>query len=104
MLSSHLSSLTRTPNNPRSSAPPEDTYLSRILIHVQFTSKRKPFLVFAKFAVLKLVHQVLALHGVKSLNIDGSMSFVNRKDVVRKFHDDGSPRVLIFSSLGTAGL
>jgi SNF2 family DNA or RNA helicase len=46
----------------------------------------------------------MKLYGVDSLAIDGSMSFEKRDKVVAQFHAEDSPRVLIFSSVGSAGL
>ena len=46
----------------------------------------------------------MKLYGVDSLAIDGSMSFDKRDKVVAQFHAENSPRVLIFSSVGSAGL
>jgi TATA-binding protein-associated factor len=46
----------------------------------------------------------MKLYGVDSLAIDGSMSFEKRDKVVAEFHAENSPRVLIFSSVGSAGL
>lgn len=46
----------------------------------------------------------MKLYGVDSLAIDGSMSFEKRDKVVAQFHAENSARVLIFSSVGSAGL
>src|SRR6202035_5864147 len=48
--------------------------------------------------------QVFNLYGIEVLRIDGNMPFAKRQTVVDAFHTEGSPRVLIFSSVGTAGL
>jgi hypothetical protein len=48
--------------------------------------------------------KVLSLYGVVSLFIDGNMSFEKRNGVVSRFHEPDAPRVLIFSSVGSAGL
>lgn len=48
--------------------------------------------------------QVLDLYQTDSLAIDGSMSFDKRNKIIAKFHSPNSPRVLIFSSVGSAGL
>jgi TATA-binding protein-associated factor len=47
---------------------------------------------------------VLELYDTKSLAIDGSMSFKKRDKIIADFHSPDSPRVLIFSSVGSAGL
>ena len=39
-----------------------------------------------------------------SLSIDGSMSFDKRDKIVATFRDPKSARILIFSSVGAAGL
>lgn len=47
---------------------------------------------------------MLELYGIESLFIDGGMSYEKRDQVVFDFHQPGKPRVLIFSSVGSAGL
>jgi SNF2 family DNA or RNA helicase len=47
---------------------------------------------------------VLDLYGVDTLAIDGSMRYDRRDEVVSKFHMSGNARVLLFSSVGAAGL
>jgi TATA-binding protein-associated factor len=46
----------------------------------------------------------MKLYGVECLSIDGSMSFEKRDKIVAKFNTDDASRVLIFSSVGSAGL
>lgn len=48
--------------------------------------------------------QVFTLYKIEILRIDGRMSFPKRQSIVDRFYQDGSPRVLVFSSVGTAGL
>jgi hypothetical protein len=49
--------------------------------------------------------QVLKLYGIESLSINGAIPFKQRDMVVEQFvHKPDSPRVLIFSSIGSAGL
>jgi SNF2 family DNA or RNA helicase len=48
--------------------------------------------------------KVLELYGVKCLSIDGSIPYKKRDDIVQKFLGNGSPRVLIFSTVGSTGL
>lgn len=47
---------------------------------------------------------MLELYGLKSLAIDGSMSYESRDKVVAQFHAPDKPRIFIFSSVGSAGL
>jgi hypothetical protein len=49
--------------------------------------------------------QVLKLYGIESLSINGAIPFKQRDMLVEEFvHKPDSPRVLIFSSIGSAGL
>jgi len=49
--------------------------------------------------------QVLSLYGIPSLAINGNMSFEQRDQRIRDLYDDDNDaRVLIFSSVGSAGL
>lgn len=49
--------------------------------------------------------QVLGLYGVSSLTINGKISFDQRTKHVKEFYDNNNEsRVLVFSSVGTAGL
>ncbi|KAF8054647.1 hypothetical protein FPV67DRAFT_1460617 [Lyophyllum atratum] len=52
-----------------------------------------------------LLQNVLELHGVPSLTLNGKMSVEQRNKHVRDFYNDAHPaRVLIFSRVGSAGL
>jgi len=45
------------------------------------------------------------LYGVPSLSINGKISFVERDKCVVAFHSDDQPsHILVFSSIGSAGL
>jgi SNF2 family DNA or RNA helicase len=44
------------------------------------------------------------LYGVRTLFIDGSMSFDVQNKTVLEFHKEDAPCVLIFSSVGSMGL
>jgi hypothetical protein len=47
----------------------------------------------------------MKLYSVECLSIDGNISFEKRDKIVAKFcNDDNAPRILIFSSIGSAGL
>jgi SNF2 family DNA or RNA helicase len=48
--------------------------------------------------------KVLKLFNVDSLSIDGNMAYSKRDEIVAQFHSSNSPRVLIFSKVGSAGL
>ncbi|KAK7434927.1 hypothetical protein VKT23_019930 [Stygiomarasmius scandens] len=68
------------------------------------TATRK-ILVYAEFpSITPLLQNVLQLYGVQSLSIDGSMPFEKRDKIVAEFHKPDSPRVFIFSKVGSAGL
>ena len=47
---------------------------------------------------------MLSLYGVDALSIDGNMSFEKRNRIITHFHEPNTPRILIFSSVGSAGL
>ncbi|KAF8054482.1 P-loop containing nucleoside triphosphate hydrolase protein [Lyophyllum atratum] len=65
----------------------------RIIIYSEFSS------------MAPLLQNVLELHGVPSLTLNGKMSVEQRNKHVRDFYNDAHPaRVLIFSSVGSAGL
>jgi SNF2 family DNA or RNA helicase len=46
----------------------------------------------------------MKLYGIDCLSIDGSMLFEKRAKIVALFQTENGPRVLIFSSVGSAGL
>jgi superfamily II DNA/RNA helicase len=48
--------------------------------------------------------QILNLKGLRSLSIDGSMSFDKRDKIVLDFLSSKTIMILIFSSVGAAGL
>ncbi|KAJ3557756.1 hypothetical protein NP233_g11663 [Leucocoprinus birnbaumii] len=65
----------------------------RIIIYSEFPS------------MTPLLQNVLSLYGVESLAISGKNSLRERDDCVKHLYDDSHPaRVLIFSSVGSAGL
>lgn len=82
----------------------------KLLIFAEFPSMtgllrnvRTPFITHSSYSLCRDI-KVLHLHGVDSLFINGNMSYERRARVVAQFHAPGSPRVLIFSSVGSAGL
>ncbi|KAF5339073.1 hypothetical protein D9758_016463 [Tetrapyrgos nigripes] len=78
--------------------------LPPLLPGVQPTRTRR-ILIYAEFpSVAPLLQNILLLYGVKSLRIDGSMSFRQRDIIVAEFILSGDIRVFIFSSVGSAGL
>lgn len=82
---------------------------NRILVYQEFTSlcgllRQACYQFHMFFFTKKQPLQVLKLYGVECLHIDGQMSFEQRSAVVTQFHAPNSPRVLIFSSVGSAGL
>ncbi|KIK51761.1 hypothetical protein GYMLUDRAFT_251819 [Collybiopsis luxurians FD-317 M1] len=68
------------------------------------TRKRK-ILIYSEFpSMTSLLRKVLSLYNVKTLAIDGNVSFERRAQTVAEFHESNDARVFIFSSVGTAGL
>ncbi|KAF8889787.1 P-loop containing nucleoside triphosphate hydrolase protein [Infundibulicybe gibba] len=67
--------------------------------------QKRRILIYQEFPSLgPLLRNVLALYGVECCYIDGQLTLRRRREVVEKFHSPGGPRVMIFSSVGTAGL
>ncbi|KAF9444080.1 hypothetical protein P691DRAFT_678274 [Macrolepiota fuliginosa MF-IS2] len=68
--------------------------------------KTRRIIIYAEFASMApLLQNVLQLHGVECLIINGTMSFDQRDRRVKEFYSDKHPaRVLVFSSVGCAGL
>src|SRR5882724_9305841 len=56
--------------------------------------------------ILKNTHQVLKLHGISTLEVNGNLTAKQRQDSVTKFRQSNSdgPRVLILSEVGIVGL
>jgi TATA-binding protein-associated factor len=82
---------------------------NRILIYQEFPSlggllRQVSTLGFCLQILKEPIAQVLNLYGVRALFIDGRMSFDVRNKIVLEFHKEEAPRVLIFSSVGSAGL
>ncbi|KAF8800887.1 hypothetical protein BYT27DRAFT_7216694, partial [Phlegmacium glaucopus] len=68
-------------------------------------NKTRQILIYAEFpSMTPLLRNVLDLYEVPSLAIDGTMSFDKRDGIITQFHTPGSPRALIFSSVGSVGL
>ncbi|KAG6852776.1 hypothetical protein C0991_009199 [Blastosporella zonata] len=70
------------------------------------TSHRRRLIIFANFSSMAgLVKNVLEIHGVPCLVINGKIAVTTRDKIVKQFYDDKHPaRVLIISSVGAAGL
>ncbi|KAF9061747.1 hypothetical protein BDP27DRAFT_1452086 [Rhodocollybia butyracea] len=68
--------------------------------------KTRKILIYSEFpSMTALLRKVLRLYnGTESLAIDGTMSFDKRTETVAEFYKPDSARVLIFSSVGSAGL
>ncbi|KAJ3803777.1 P-loop containing nucleoside triphosphate hydrolase protein [Lentinula aff. lateritia] len=67
--------------------------------------KTRKILIYSEFpSMTSLLVKVLKIYAVECLTIDGNDSFDNRANVIAAFQQDGGPRVLIFSSVGTVGL
>ncbi|KAF5359465.1 hypothetical protein D9756_003663 [Leucocoprinus leucothites] len=63
-------------------------------------------IIYAEFpSMTPLLQNVLSLYGVKNIAISGKIQFKQRDKRIKQFYDDSDPaRVLIFSSVGSAGL
>jgi SNF2 family DNA or RNA helicase len=48
--------------------------------------------------------QVLDLHKIPFLWLDGDVPWEKREQIIRKLYMDGNPRLLIFSSVGATGV
>ncbi|KAF9447919.1 hypothetical protein P691DRAFT_670489 [Macrolepiota fuliginosa MF-IS2] len=68
--------------------------------------RMRRIIIFAEFpSMTPLLQNVLRLYGIKSLAISGKIPFSERDKRVKALYDDTNPaRVLIFSSVGSAGL
>ncbi|KAF8869930.1 SNF2 family N-terminal domain-containing protein [Infundibulicybe gibba] len=65
------------------------------------TTNRK-ILIYSEFpSMTKLLRNILTLHGIDTLSIDGKMSYEKRADIVIKFCSLESPRVFVFSTKQT---
>ncbi|KXN82140.1 SWI/SNF-related matrix-associated actin-dependent regulator [Leucoagaricus sp. SymC.cos] len=71
----------------------------RLIVYAEFASMQ-PLLQDVRL----MDEQVLRLYGVESRKINGRTNFEERDKTVDKFRKDTSIRVLIFSSVGSAGL
>ncbi|KAM6490053.1 P-loop containing nucleoside triphosphate hydrolase protein [Amanita muscaria] len=66
---------------------------------------KRHILIFAEFPSMTLIlRNVLSLYNVQTLAIDGKMKFDRRDKIIKQFHQENQPRVLIFSKVGAAGL
>jgi len=94
---------------PRPSSTPGATQTMKIVIFQLFPSLRGPlsqvssFLPVAK-SIIDLSYKCLELYGIKSLAIDGAKSYKARASTVARFKKSKTCRVLIISSVGSAGL
>ncbi|KAK7034787.1 hypothetical protein VNI00_012195 [Paramarasmius palmivorus] len=71
----------------------------------QPTPQERKIIIYAEFpSIIPLLKNVLKLHGVDSLHIDGSISYQQRDRIIAAFKKPGGPRVLIFSAVGSVGL
>ncbi|CAA7271229.1 unnamed protein product [Cyclocybe aegerita] len=78
-----------TPPLPPGQAPSQTT---KILIYQEFPS------------LGPVLRNCFDLYGIKHLHIDGQTKIKSRNAVVKKFREDPSERVLIFSMVGSTGL
>ncbi|KAF8869441.1 P-loop containing nucleoside triphosphate hydrolase protein [Infundibulicybe gibba] len=68
-------------------------------------TKTRRILIYQEFPSLgPLLRRILSLYGIECCYMDGKMRPARRREMVEKFHMPNGPRVLIFSSVGTAGL
>ncbi|KAJ3563513.1 hypothetical protein NP233_g8897 [Leucocoprinus birnbaumii] len=72
----------------------------------QKVTRARRIIIYSEFSSMaSLFQNVLGLYGVPSLTINGQMTFQQRDQCIKKFHDPkNEERVLIFSSVGSAGL
>ncbi|KAJ3564613.1 hypothetical protein NP233_g8186 [Leucocoprinus birnbaumii] len=68
--------------------------------------KTRRIIVYAEFpSMAPLLQNVLSLYRLDSLVINGKHTFKQRDQTIKKFYDDKHPaRILVFSSVGSAGL
>ncbi|KAJ3566666.1 hypothetical protein NP233_g6855 [Leucocoprinus birnbaumii] len=69
-------------------------------------SKKRRIIIYSEFSSMApLLQNVLSLHGIPSLAINGNISLEERDRRVKQLYDDNNDfRVLIFSSVGSVGL
>ncbi|KXN84276.1 SWI/SNF-like matrix-associated actin-dependent regulator [Leucoagaricus sp. SymC.cos] len=69
-------------------------------------TRERRIIIYAEFpSMAPLLQNVLRLYSVESLAINGKISFDQRDKRVKQFHkEDSKARVLVFSSIGSAGL
>ncbi|THU81192.1 hypothetical protein K435DRAFT_809279 [Dendrothele bispora CBS 962.96] len=71
----------------------------------QVVEQECKIIIYAEFpSITPLLKNVLEIYGMNSLCIDGSMPYDKRDQVVSEFRKPGSPRIFIFSHVGSAGL
>ncbi|KAF9441652.1 hypothetical protein P691DRAFT_683240 [Macrolepiota fuliginosa MF-IS2] len=68
--------------------------------------RNRRVIIYAEFSSMApLLQNVLSLYGIPSLAINGKISFSQRDKRIKELYGDSNPaRVLIFSSVGSAGL
>ncbi|KAJ8690094.1 hypothetical protein PTI98_012931 [Pleurotus ostreatus] len=68
-------------------------------------SRQNKILIYQEYPSLgPLLRNILTLHGIQPLWIDGGMNTRARSKIVKKFHASDEFRVLIISSVGSTGL
>ena len=48
--------------------------------------------------------QVFSLYGIKTLAVNGAMSYEKRATVIKNFRENSTHRVLVLSSVGSTGI
>ncbi len=94
---------------PMTEMPDECQWRRRIIIYAEFSSMTPLLQNVRKSRLAQTVangkSQVLSLYGVPSLAVTGKIPFEQRDKRIKDLYDDTHPaRVLIFSSVGSAGL
>ncbi|KAF5345577.1 hypothetical protein D9756_011032 [Leucocoprinus leucothites] len=69
-------------------------------------SRKRRIIIYSEFtSMAPLLRNVLQLYGLKTLSINGKISFEERDKRVKRLYDENDDsRILIFSSVGSAGL
>ncbi|KAF8597151.1 hypothetical protein BDV93DRAFT_562595 [Ceratobasidium sp. AG-I] len=68
-------------------------------------SRRRKFVVYCHLSQSwKLVAHVLKLHGIETVQVNGSMEAAARDEAVRRFQSEDGPDVILLSNAGSQGL
>ena len=62
------------------------------------------FLLVREENTLFMIFQVFTLYGIRTLLVNGSMSYEKRASIIKSFRENSTHRVLVLSSVGTTGI